>query len=382
MIKFIFLLNLISAISFAANAEKKKIYFIGTGGTIAGVSANPNDINYDAGKATLEAILKSVPEITDWADISGEQLKDEDSKNFINVPSNNITENHWLMLARKANWALTEGGFDSVIITHGTDTLEETAFFMHLSNSTNKPIILVGAARPSTHINADGPENIRNAVRIALNLKYENLGAIVAMDNRAYSAIDFTKVNRFDFRLPLEKTFTAPHFGEIAEINPNTNIVYWNEVNFSKLENLPLFRQRLDVSKVKSLPKAPILVSNIGNDSAELIDLYIRQGVLLFVLEGNGAGAVTKSIFDKITELAKNQSPSIFVRSSRVVKYSDTARAKYLPNSIGAGGLRPAQAKILLQLVYLKQAAVDSNPVSLKSNVEAEIERLLPYLQP
>ena len=154
-----------SAPSNAQTRTKPKVLLIGTGGTIAGVVRNAGSSAYDSGTLAVQAILETIPEVKREIDIEGRQLVDPEAssdsnlKGFVNVPSSFIRERHWLILSRWIQQALERENFDAVIVTHGTDSLEETAFFLQLTVRSSKPVLVVGSMRPSEgNADPDGPD--------------------------------------------------------------------------------------------------------------------------------------------------------------------------------------------------------------------------------
>ena len=138
---------------------KPKIRIIATGGTIAGVSQSATSSAYSAGQVGVQTLIDAVPQMLYLADISGEQL--------VNIGSQDMNDEVWLKLAKRINQLLNEEGYDGVVVTHGTDTMEETAYFLNLTVKSDKPVILVGSMRPSTGISADGPGNLYAGVAAA-----------------------------------------------------------------------------------------------------------------------------------------------------------------------------------------------------------------------
>ena len=155
--RFSLLLLLLTMLVTLTASAKPKIRIIATGGTIAGVSTSATNSAYNAGQVGVEALIQAVPQLLDVADVSGEQL--------VNIGSQDMNDNVWLKLAKRINQLLNHEGYDGVVVTHGTDTMEETAYFLNLTVHSDKPVILVGSMRPSTAISADGPGNIYAAGR-------------------------------------------------------------------------------------------------------------------------------------------------------------------------------------------------------------------------
>ena len=171
----------------ADSTPRPRVLVIATGGTIAGVQKAPGTLGeYRAGSLTAEQILASVPQISQFARVETEQ--------FSNVRSALITPAQWIALARRIDDALrSRPDLVGVIVTHGTDRLEETAFFLYLTVRSEKPVILVGAQRPATGISADGPINLLAAVRTAVSPQAVGKGVLVVMDDRIISAREARK---------------------------------------------------------------------------------------------------------------------------------------------------------------------------------------------
>src|SRR5262252_1277643 len=143
-----------------APSELPKVMVIATGGTIAGEQKEPGTLGGYEIRKSVNEIVSLVPDIKKYAQLETEQ--------FLNIPSTSITPEHWLQLARRINELLnTRKDLSGVVVTHGTDRLEETAFFLHLTVKSNKPVVVVGAQRPPTGISPDGPINLLAAVRVA-----------------------------------------------------------------------------------------------------------------------------------------------------------------------------------------------------------------------
>ncbi len=170
------------------NPRLPKVLLIATGGTIAGVQDAPGSLGgYRAGTLTAEQIIASVPELSKHAQIETEQ--------FSNVPSTSITPAQWLALSKRIEKVLKDrDDLAGVVVTHGTDRLEETAFFLYLTVRSNKPVVVVGAQRPATGISPDGPINLLSAVRVAADRQAVGKGVMVVMDDRIISAREVRKL--------------------------------------------------------------------------------------------------------------------------------------------------------------------------------------------
>lgn len=164
-----------------------KVLIVATGGTISGVQDDPNDPTiYRSGTLSAEQIIESVPELSDYARVEVLQ--------FSNMPSTQIKPADWVQLSRQISERFdSDGDLSGVVVTHGTDRLEETAFFLHLTVRSDKPVVIVGAQRPATHDSADGPANLLAAVKTAAHASSRDRGVMVVMDERILSAREVRK---------------------------------------------------------------------------------------------------------------------------------------------------------------------------------------------
>ena len=221
-------------------SQKPKIRIIATGGTIAGVSTSATKSNYKAGEVGIQQLLLAVPEINAIAEVSGEQL--------VKIGSQDMNDDVWLKLAKRINELLNKEGFDGVVITHGTDTMEETAYFLNLTVNSSKPVVMVGAMRPSTGMSADGPLNLYNAVAVASDKNAQNRGVMVVMNDVVLDAKDVIKTNT----LAVE-TFKGANFGNLAYIHSGKPF-------FTRLvQNKHTTQSVFDIQNLNSLPKVGIV---------------------------------------------------------------------------------------------------------------------------
>lgn len=155
MRKLLSVIALIAVIGTAWASDLPNVRILAVGGTIAGTAATSTQASYKAGQLGVDTLIAAVPEIKNVADVKGEQ--------FLNIGSGNLTDDNILALAKRVNEVAADASTDAIVITHGTDTLEETAWFLNLTAKTTKPIVMVGAMRPATAISADGPANLLDA---------------------------------------------------------------------------------------------------------------------------------------------------------------------------------------------------------------------------
>ena len=169
-----------------SQARKPNIIILATGGTIAGAAATGTQAGYTSGAVTIDAMIDAVPGIEDLANIKGEQIS--------NVGSQDMSFDILLKLAKRIN-DLAKSDVDGFVITHGTDTMEESAFFLNLTVKTDKPVVMVGSMRPSTAVSADGPLNLYNAVGVAADPRARGRGVLVVMNDRIQDAHSLTKTS-------------------------------------------------------------------------------------------------------------------------------------------------------------------------------------------
>ena len=167
--------------------QKPNVVILATGGTIAGAAATGTQSGYKSGAVTIDAMLAAVPGITDLATIKGEQIS--------NVGSQDMSFEILLKLAKRINELRQVDDVDGIVITHGTDTMEESAFFLNLTVKTDKPVVMVGSMRPSTAVSADGPLNLYNAVGVAADPKAKGRGVLVVMNDWIHAAHSLTKTS-------------------------------------------------------------------------------------------------------------------------------------------------------------------------------------------
>ena len=191
------------------------VWVLSTGGTIAGTGSSPTDLsNYRAGTLLGQALVDAVPQIRQIADVKVEQLA--------NVNSSDITLDIWLKLAQRINRILADDpAVAGVVVTHGTNTLEETAYFLNLTVKSDRPVVLVGSMRPATAISADGPLNLLNAVRTAIARDARGKGALIVMNDEINGARDVTKTNTFRV-----ETFRSPELGALGYVDEDKVAFY------------------------------------------------------------------------------------------------------------------------------------------------------------
>lgn len=246
---------------------KAKVAILATGGTIAG-STDSKLASYTAGVLGVDVLINALPKIKQIAEISGEQIA--------NVDSANMNDELWLKLAKRCNELLHK--VDGIVITHGTDTMEETAFFLNLVLKSDKAVVLVGAMRPATAMSADGPKNLYNALILAASASAKNKGVMVVMNDKIFGARNVQKthtlnVNAFDF-------------GNLGYI-VGEKVFFDNENN-----KIHTKKSVFDVFKLKTLPKVDILYTYSNDGSGVAAKALFENGTKGIVVAGSGAGSI------------------------------------------------------------------------------------------
>lgn len=319
---------------------KPNVYILATGGTIAGVAKSNTDKEYKAGTIGVEQLISAVPEIKNLANVKGEQ--------FINIPSTNMNPEIWLNLAKKINTLLNRDDVDGIVVTHGTDTMEETAYFLNLTIKSKKPVVLVGAMRPATAMSADGVLNLYNAVGVASDKNSLGRGVMVVMNNEIHQARDVTKTNTSDVA-----TFKSLNFGKIGSVN-YAKVEFTSEFNKKHTIN-----SDFDIMKLDKLPQVDIIYAYAG-DSDKFIKTAIDSGSKGIILAGMGNGSPSQIVWDALANASKNA--IAVVRSSRVGSGSTSQNSviddkKF--NFITADNLNPQKARVLLMLALSKTQNID-----------------------
>jgi len=323
-----------------AQQVKPRVHIIATGGTISNMGNDP--------RRTADELVANVPGIAEVATISTEQ--------FSNVPSGAITQEMLRDLARRIRTLQREAnppaGF---IVTHGTDTMEETAFFLDLTVSGCAPVILTGAMRQANWAGADGPANLLNSVRLAVSAEARGRGALLLMNDEIFLAREVTKSNTTRLN-----AFSAPEAGPAGVTDPDG--IFFRSPPPSSCPD-PV----IDIDRVSAFPRVDIVYSHIGADSI-LVDALVAAGARGLVVAGVGRGGTTPS---QSRALLRAVEKGVIVVTSnrtgggRVGRPTDPASLRNVPEgrgaNIGAGDLNPQKARMLLSLalaIGLKPAAI------------------------
>ncbi len=315
-----------------ASMAEPKIAILATGGTIAGsIDSAVATTGYTAGVVGVDVLIKAVPEIQNLAKIEGQQIA--------NIDSSNMRDEIWLKLAQEIN-KLFASGVDGVVITHGTDTMEETAYFLNLTIKSDKPVVLVGAMRPSTAISADGPKNLYNAVALAADKNAK--GVMVAMNDKIQSARAVVKTHTLNV-----DAFSSPDFGDMGYI-VDGKVYFYNNVAKAHTKKAPF-----NVKNLKELPKVDILYSYSNDGSGVAAKALFENGTKGIVVAGSGAGSIHEAQKKVLKELL-TKGLKVAVSSRVVAGRVAVSEADKKLGFISAEDLNPQKARILLMLALTK----------------------------
>lgn len=314
----------------------KKIKIIETGGTISAAGKNRLDLkDYQSGEFTGEDFIKDIPELLDIADISFD--------GFIHVSSTEVDSNHWVQLRERIIRYLTVDEYDGIVISHGTNTIEETAYFLHLTIPSDKPIVIVGSQRPYTALSSDANLNLYNAISVAASDEAIGKGVLVVLNDEINSAREATKTNTY--RL---ETFQSGQLGLLGYVDPDQRIVFYR--NPTRKHTIHSEFSTLDFDR---LPEVEIVYSYAGATDFLINSITESEQFKGIVTAGTGAGLVSPK---ELAGLRKAKTAGLFIaRSSRVGNGRVMEVEPYKDDGfISADNLLPQKARILLMLSLLK----------------------------
>lgn len=311
-----------------------KIAILATGGTIAGVGDEGKSIGYKSGQLSVEDLLASCPEIADMAQIEAHQI--------CNVNSDDITAPIWLDLARTIERMAFEENVDGFVVSHGTDTMDETAYFLGLVLKTDKPVVLTGSMRPSTATSADGPMNLYQAVVVAACPESRGKGVQVAFSGSIYNARAVQKTSTHSL-----VSMSGGEAGCAGVIRDDA--VFYFHTSTKKHTVHTEFR----AGKLQDLPKVAVLYFNVDADPA-LIEAaaQVSEGL---VIAAAGGGEFSLKFADALSHV---EIPVVV--SSRVGSGGIMAKTLLCPNAIPANDLPPQKAAVLLRLALTKTTDKDA----------------------
>ncbi len=318
-----------------AGAERlPHVVILATGGTIAGQAPSATTSAYQAARLGVETLIEAVPELKTIARVSGEQV--------CQVPSQNMSDAIWLKLAGRLDAVLADPDVDGVVITHGTDTIEETAYFLNLVVASDKPVVVTGAMKPANALGADGPLNLFDAVAVASSPDARNRGVLLVMDEVIHGAREVTKANVVTGQV-LESPIRGPAGGIIGR-----QVFFFREA-----PRTPARRQAFSLGGVTALPRVDILYAH-ANMSADLIDAAVKAGARGLVIAGTGTGNMTDPAIEALARAVSRG--VVAVRSTRmgsglILRNQEIDDDKY--GFVASDELNPQKARVLLLLALL-----------------------------
>jgi L-asparaginase len=324
-------------------ANLPRVALIITGGTIDSVGKDRLDLAWyiEAGKRLKDGeILEMLPEL--------KQIGEVTEIPFRRLPSHALVDKDWLDLVRTIHKIFDEDKAEGIVITHGTNTIEETAYFLNLVLKTDKPVVVVGSMRPSSAISADGYLNLVNAVKVAADPNSKGRGCLLVMNDTIYNGRDVTK--NATYRV---EAFQSRDLGPLGFADGDGKIVFYHQP-----VRTHTVQTEFDVRNLESLPRVDVVVSYVGADGT-MIDAAAKAGAKGIVSAGTGAGRPTPAedaAFDKcFKETGMLMCLSSRVASGRVVRSPGLAKRGF----VASDNLQPWKARLLLSLALTKTADAD-----------------------
>jgi L-asparaginase len=312
-----------------------RIVILATGGTIAGAQPKEGDAGYKSGAVSIESLIAAAPGMDKLARFTGEQIA--------SIGSQDMNDAVWLKLARRANELLATPDVDGIVITHGTDTMEETGFFLDLVVKSDKPVVLVGSMRPSTSTSADGPLNLYNAVAAAADPKAKGLGILVVSNDDLFAARDIQKTNTTDLQ-----TFVSPNRGQLGEA------YYGKVIYFGRPLTRHTVNSEFSLDGVTTMPRVDIVYAHENGDGT-MVKAAVAAGAKGIVLAGVGDGNATAPMIEALAEAVKQG--VVVVRSTRVGSGIVRRNIELNDDKLGfvaAMELNPHKARVLLRMALTK----------------------------
>jgi L-asparaginase len=337
----------VTSVGARAADRRPNIHVLATGGTISGTQASSTSYGYKSGAVDVDSLLKTVPNLDRLAVITAEQVA--------NIGSQDMNDEIWLKLAKRVNQVLNSPNTDGVLITHGTDTIEETSYFLDLVVKSDKPVVMVGAMRPATALSADGPGNIYNGMAVVTDPAARGKGTLVYLNDEIHYARNVVKTDTTS--LQSIKSVNRSPAGRVQ-----TGKIYWFEPMDHKIGKDSEF----SIDDLTKLPRVDIIYAH-ANMSADLIEAAVKNGARGIVVAGVGDGNLTPPALNELAKAAKNG--IVVVRSTRVAQGIVLRNSEVDDDKLGfvaSGELNPAKSRVLLQLALTKT----TDPVRIQKMFE------------
>lgn len=313
----------------------KKIMMIGTGGTIAGTGNSASALTeYRAGSIGVESLVQAVPTLEEYGPFESIQ--------FSNIDSSEMSPYRWVRLALLINDIAKRDDIAGIVITHGTDTMEETAYFLHLTVDVDIPVVMTGSMRPATALSADGPVNLLQAVQVARSEDAKGQGVLVVMNGYIDSAREVAKLHTTDVG-----TFGNAQFGHMGCVQNGNVYLYYAPCRAHTKDSEFILREEVE------LPPIGIVNLYAGLD-LDMIDFMAQRSKGL-VIGGFGHGTLPQSVREVLKKITIPK-----VRSSRIgngIVSSNSSDVK--EGFIVSDSLSPVKARILLMLALQQERSLE-----------------------
>ena len=311
------------------------VVIMGTGGTIAGNASAGDDSVYRAGEVPVEALIDAVPEASKLANLTGVQIA--------SIGSQDMNDALWMQMAQELDRYLSDDSIAGAVITHGTDTMEETAFYLNLVVDSDKPVVLTGAMRPATALSADGPLNLYNSVAVARSKDACGHGVLVVANDSIHGAREVVKRNTLTVQ-----AFESPNMGLLGALH------YGSFRMFRKPQRKHTTQSIFSIRSIEELPQVVVIFAH-SNMDGDLIRAAVELGAKGIVLAGVGNGNASKLAIAAMCEA--REKGVVIVRSTRSSSGAVLRNQEIDDDATGfvvSDQLNPAKARVLLQLGLTK----------------------------
>ena len=333
------LLTILAILIFTLHVQAQdglpRVIILATGGTIAGAGASADRAGYTAGKIPIDDLIGTIPSVKKIAIISGEQIA--------SVGSQDMTVEIWKKLAIRANEIFANNEADAIVVTHGTDTQEETAYFLDLVIPSDKPVVLTGSMRPATAISADGPKNLYDAITVAINPKTKGRGVLVSFNEGIYDAREVMKLSTTK-----TNAFGSPNTGALGQVYDG-RVEYYSSSDRQIDPPKPIV-----LTADTKLPRVDI-VYMYADAPADQIDMLISKKVAGIVIAGVGNGNFNKAYMEAVKRAVK--AGIIVCRASRTPSGRVVLHDEINDDELGtivSDDLTPQKARVLLMLALTR----------------------------
>lgn len=314
---------------------RPSVVILATGGTIAGAQPKAGEAGYKAGSFSIESLIAAVPGMEKLAAVKGEQVA--------SIGSQDMNDAVWIKLARRVNELQKDPAVDGIVITHGTDTMEETGYFLDLVTQGDKPVVLVGSMRPATALSADGPMNLYNAVAVAGDPAARGRGVLIVLNDDIHHARDAEKTATTALQ-----AFESPNRGK------GGSVLFGKATLFAPSTRRHTSSSAFAGAVPDALPRVAVIFAH-ADVGPELVEAAVAGGAKGIVLAGVGDGNAPDAVIHALARAAKKG--IVVVRASRVL-FGSVARNVELDDDalgfVASLDLSPQKARILLQQALTK----------------------------